>query len=152
MTWDYSGDPASSDKDAVRFLIGDTDKKDPLVQDEEITATLVDNPNQAAAGAVILDALVAKASRFPTTRVGDISVSGKERSDAFAARAKELRKKSRKGARIFFGGTVISTNRGFHQDHDKRQPQFQTGQDDNPRGPDHAEHPHDHHHQGHNDS
>ena len=151
MTWSYSGDPSTSGRDAVRFLIGDTIKKDPLVQNEEITATIATNPNLGLAGAFILDALSAKFSRFPTTRVGDISVSGNQRAQEFAARAKELRKKARKSARIFFGGTSISVNRGFHQDVDTRQPQIRVGQDDNPRGPDDGDHPHLHHHHSHHD-
>lgn len=36
MTWSYSGDPATSEKDAVRFYISDTDKELPLLQDEDI--------------------------------------------------------------------------------------------------------------------
>lgn len=36
MTWSYSGDPSSSDKDEVRFLIQDVDPTVPLLSDEEI--------------------------------------------------------------------------------------------------------------------
>lgn len=36
MSWNYSGDPADSDLDAVRFHIQDTDPDDPLMSDEEI--------------------------------------------------------------------------------------------------------------------
>lgn len=36
MSWSYSGDPTSSEKDALRFLVGDTDIKRPVMQDEEI--------------------------------------------------------------------------------------------------------------------
>lgn len=36
MTFTYSGDPSNSDLDAARFLIGDTDKEAPIMQDEEI--------------------------------------------------------------------------------------------------------------------
>ena len=32
--WTYSGNPAASDKDAVRFLVGDTNTSDQLVSDE----------------------------------------------------------------------------------------------------------------------
>jgi len=40
MGWTYSADPTSSAKDAVRFMIGDIDPNNPLVQDEEITFNL----------------------------------------------------------------------------------------------------------------
>ena len=36
MSWSYSGDPADSQIDACRFLIGDTIASDPIMQDEEI--------------------------------------------------------------------------------------------------------------------
>jgi len=36
MTWTYSGNPANSSSDAVRFLIGDTDTTDQLISNEEI--------------------------------------------------------------------------------------------------------------------
>lgn len=36
MSWTYSGNPTSSTTDEIRFLIGDTDASDPLLQDEEI--------------------------------------------------------------------------------------------------------------------
>lgn len=40
MTFAYGGDPAASDKDAVRFLLGDVDSAEPLVTDEEILYAL----------------------------------------------------------------------------------------------------------------
>ena len=39
-TWTYSGDPATSPKDEIRFLIGDTDSAIKLLNDTEITYLL----------------------------------------------------------------------------------------------------------------
>ena len=36
MSWSYSGDPTSSDKDEVRFYLQDTDASTPYMTDEEI--------------------------------------------------------------------------------------------------------------------
>lgn len=36
MSFTYSGNPETSTLDAVRFMIGDTNPCDPLLQDEEI--------------------------------------------------------------------------------------------------------------------
>lgn len=36
MAWTYSGNPASSARDALRFLIGDTNSAEPIMQDEEL--------------------------------------------------------------------------------------------------------------------
>lgn len=36
MTWSYSGNPASSDLDELRFLLGDTNESEHIMQDEEL--------------------------------------------------------------------------------------------------------------------
>ena len=36
MSWSYSGDPSANPIDMCRFIIGDTDEKSPIMQDEEI--------------------------------------------------------------------------------------------------------------------
>lgn len=36
MSWTYSGDPSSSKLDECRFILGDTDESQPILQDEEI--------------------------------------------------------------------------------------------------------------------
>jgi len=40
MSWTYSGNPGDSDKDQVRFYLGDVDPNFPLLTDEEITFLL----------------------------------------------------------------------------------------------------------------
>lgn len=36
MTWSYSGDPADSEVDTVRFLLQDVEESEPFLEDEEI--------------------------------------------------------------------------------------------------------------------
>jgi acetyl esterase/lipase len=36
MSWSYSGNPASSEMDELRFIIGDTNISEPIMQDEEL--------------------------------------------------------------------------------------------------------------------
>jgi tRNA nucleotidyltransferase (CCA-adding enzyme) len=36
MSWSYSGNPANSEVDRLRFLSGDTNAAEPILQDEEI--------------------------------------------------------------------------------------------------------------------
>jgi len=45
MSWTYTADPSSSSKDAVRYLIGDVNEADQLVQDEEIYFNLAEVNN-----------------------------------------------------------------------------------------------------------
>ena len=86
MAWTYSGNPAASDLDAVRFWIQDTDVDDPLLQDAEINYLLALEGNvvlEAASSAC--DAVAASFSRKATSKsVGDLSLS-------FADRASEYR-------------------------------------------------------------
>ena len=77
MTWTYSGNPSSTDRDAVRFLVADTDSTDPLITDEEI-AYLLDlytEPPHAAVGAA--RAIAAKFSRDAdqARSIGDLSLN-----------------------------------------------------------------------------
>lgn len=44
MSWTYTGDPTASKTDECRFLIGDTNKNAPIMQDEEIQF-LIDTAN-----------------------------------------------------------------------------------------------------------
>lgn len=77
MTWTYSGDPAANDRDAVRFLVADTDSTDPLISDEEIAylISLFAEPPLAAVGAA--RAIAAKFSRDAdqARTVGDLTLS-----------------------------------------------------------------------------
>lgn len=92
MAWTYSGDPASSTRDAVRFLIGDTDSTDQLLQDAEITYVISESGGsvyQAAHDAAY--AVASKFSRMATSKsVGDLSLSYSDRAKAFFDLANEL--------------------------------------------------------------
>lgn len=77
MTWTYSGNPSSSDRDAVRFLVADTVSTDPLITDEEI-AYLLDVYSEAPTAAVgAARAIAAKFSREAdqARSIGDLSLN-----------------------------------------------------------------------------
>jgi hypothetical protein len=77
MTWTYSGNPASSDRDAVRFLVADTDTTDQLITDEEI-AYLIGLYTEAPLAAVgAARAIAAKFSRQSDQArgIGDLNLS-----------------------------------------------------------------------------
>ena len=65
MGWTYGGDPSASAKDAVRFLVGDTDSTDQLLQDGEITY-LLSQYNNAPLNAAIraCETIMAKFARM----------------------------------------------------------------------------------------
>lgn len=73
MAWTYR-DPSSNDKDAVRFRIGDTDRDDKQLQDEEITYLLGLFTNVVQASAEAARAIAAKYAREASRTVGPVSI------------------------------------------------------------------------------
>jgi hypothetical protein len=79
MTWSYSGDPSTSVRNYVRFLISDTDSTSPLFSDEELNYVVAEWNNDAYSAArecaEILIARFAREADSSSKSVGDISVS-----------------------------------------------------------------------------
>lgn len=78
MAWTYGGDPSANSRDKVRFLIGDTDTTNQLLQDAEITFLLAQwNDDAYVAASHACDALAAKfaAKSDYSKSVGDLSIS-----------------------------------------------------------------------------
>lgn len=92
MTWTYSGDPAAFPRDAVRFLIRDTDSTDQQLSDEEIAWLLAQNGNNvykaAVGGARSVSARYS--NQAVTKTVGALSLSYQARSEHFETLAKTL--------------------------------------------------------------
>lgn len=120
MTWDYSGNPSSSAKDAVRFLSGDTDEDDPLVSDEEIAYILTQESNPYEAAALVCEALASKFARETSVSGDGFSESGGELSRQFKERAKDLRMQSggRSKPRPYVGGISYSERENADADGD----------------------------------
>lgn len=95
MTWNYSGDPASSDRDAVRFLIGDTNTSAQLVSDEEIAWALTEaGGNVYRAASNLCDNVAAKFSNSTQRTVGSLSINLAEKAQHYRDLAKTLRRKA----------------------------------------------------------
>lgn len=96
MAWSYSGDPADSDKDQIRFLVGDTNIDDQLVTDEEIAFNLalfpstVGKPNYRAA-AETAEAIASEFARKADKSVGPLSIQAKQQRDHYIEMANRYR-------------------------------------------------------------
>lgn len=77
--WSYSGDPSTSPKDEVRFLIGDTDQCDQILQDPEILFVLA-KYNFAPMNAAIrlCETVISKYSRLCNEAVGQVRIDYKD--------------------------------------------------------------------------
>ncbi len=144
MAWNYTGDPASSDRDGVRFLVGDTCEDDQLLQDKEIEYAITQQTTLELAAAYCLRALAAKFSRNVTNKIGDVSTNCSDLAKAYSDRADELDPsgltKSQPLALPSFGGRSHDEKETLSEDTDAVQPSFSRGMNDYPGGyPDGAE-------------
>jgi hypothetical protein len=130
MAWSYSEDPASSNRDAVRFLIQDTDSTRQLFQDAEITYLLAQEHNVYMAAGAACDIQAARQSAIKSKSVGDLSLSyfGPEE---WKRRATILR--ARGGAHMVLtaGGISVADRDSLQKDDSLLQPYFTLGQHDN---------------------
>ena len=115
MTWTYSGDPSDSDRDAVRFLIQDTDVANQLTYDEEIDYELVNGGSVLAAAVAVAETIAAKLSRTGSAvtleaNYGQIVI--------------RLRRRLAQGATPFAGGGSVSDKEARALDDDRVQPVF----------------------------
>lgn len=94
MSFTYSGDPLSSLRDEVRFLIGDTNENDAQFSDREIEYLLADESNVYLAAANGAFSLAAKYARMVDKSVGDLSISYSQRQKHFADLAAQLQRLS----------------------------------------------------------
>lgn len=96
MAWTYSGDPAGSALDKVRFLCGDVDTTNEQLNDAEILFLLSEWNNDAyVSAACACDAIAGKyQSKADSSRsIGDLSISTQNQavSKGFQDRASSLR-------------------------------------------------------------
>lgn len=125
MTWTYSGDPSSSDRDAVRFLVGDTDTNDQLVQNEEITWALTQGGVYNAASRVAR-AIAAKFSRKVDFEVSkDLKVFYSKQADLYNSLADNLQEQASRFVPLpFAGGISVSNKESYEADTDRVKPSF----------------------------
>jgi hypothetical protein len=82
MAWTYDSS-LGSDKDRVRFMIGDTDVDDQQLQDEEILFLIETYDTLYGAAAAAANALAAKYARYADKWVGDLKILASQKSRAY---------------------------------------------------------------------
>ena len=144
MTWTYSGDPATNARDAIRFLTGDTDTNDQLINDEEIawTNNQVTGSDTATTALYevsdrVMVAIASKFSRLADQSVGDLKVDMYQKATNAREQAKLLyAQASREGntPTPYAGGISVSDKEIDEDNSDIVQPYFSRGQFTNSRG------------------
>lgn len=130
MAFTYSGNPADSDRDAVRFYSGDTDANDPLLQNTEVEFAIAENTNLFLAAAECCEAIAAKFARKVTRSNIGQSANLSDKQNHYEQRAMKLRQRARRNLQVFAGGLTKSGKRALDADTDATQPDFARGMDD----------------------
>lgn len=128
MAWSYD-ESLAADKDRVRWLIGDTQDSDPLVQDEEIDFALFANSNVYGAAAIACRAVAARLARELTLvgSAGSIALDAQEQSKRFLAMAVEYETRASSSgltAGVYAGGISINDKRSQETSADRVRPGF----------------------------
>ncbi|MFA6044761.1 MAG: hypothetical protein WC718_07240 [Phycisphaerales bacterium] len=89
MAFTYT-DPGTSNRDWVRWRVGDTDSTDPLQTDAEVAAALATYGSKFKAAAAVARAIAAKFSRKADTTMDQFSVSHSQKAKAYLALADEI--------------------------------------------------------------
>ena len=95
MSWSYSGNPSASALDAVRFQIGDTIEKDPLLQNEEINAILEEQSNVLLASIECCERILAILARKVDYEIGPQKLKASQRFDQYEKLIRRLQRKGK---------------------------------------------------------
>lgn len=131
MAWTYSGDPASSPKDAVRFGIGDTDINHQLVSDEEIAYALAQNNDSVPAA--ILELAIALRNKFAAyvdEKTDRLSKKYSDLYDHYKSMVDQIIKDSALSAVPYAGGISKGDKLNNVNDTDNVRPKFDKNLDE----------------------
>lgn len=131
MAWTYTGNPASSAKDSVRFLIADTNVDDSFVTDEEITWCLSQvSSNIYQAASLVARSLSAKFSTLSDEVIGPLQFKYAERAKNYENIAKRLEKTASNSTSlsgIYCGGVDVAEKESNAANTSLVQPEFKKG-------------------------
>jgi len=126
MTWTYTEDPENVTRDAVRLNYGDIDTNNQLLQDAEVDYAYAEEKSVLAAAARCCEILAAKFSELADNRkLGSLSITFSEKSQRFAYKARDLRKRAMAYAIPYVGGISDAKEETFEDDSDLIQPVFE---------------------------
>lgn len=141
MAWTYNNAPGTSSatgrRDAVRWLVGDTDTSDQQVTDEEVTFALSEaGDNVYSAAALVARGIAGKYARLVDNSFETVDTSYSDRQKHYQQLATKLEQEARsRGGRLgtpVAGGISIDTMDSVEDDSDRPDPAFTRRQHRNP--------------------
>lgn len=138
MSWSYTGNPALSNRDAVRFLVQDTVEPVPpavgLVEDEEINWALTQQTNLYLAAALVARAIGARFSgKADEKQVGDLRIKHADTAKRYFTLADALTAQAGTVGGLaapYFGGISYDDKKIDEDDSDRVVPAFRVNQFD----------------------
>ena len=129
----YSGDPAVSTRDRVRFLLRDTDMSAPMLTNAEIDWLLTEEPNVYLAAASAAEQVTSRFANLADKQVGDLRISYRNQVSDWSKRASDLRSRGViRSALPYAGGISRDDKRSVSLETDRVKPSFAMGMHDNP--------------------
>lgn len=126
MPWTYSGNPGANPKDTVRFLVGDTNNCDQLLQDGEISWVLSQYNNSPMNAAIrCCEAVISKFSRMADESVGAVSVTFSQKVTAYRLTMADLRNRlSMEDMTPYAGGVSVADVQTVNANLNRVRPDF----------------------------
>lgn len=92
MSFSYTGNPASSALDYIRFTVGDTNRTTAVLQDEEINWIIAEHPTLNKQLAECFRQMATSYAKIPKRKLGPQQEDGTERVAYFKERAEYYEK------------------------------------------------------------
>lgn len=132
VRFSYGNNPATSDQDAVRFLVGDTNPDRPLLDDREVDWAISQYPNKNLAAAHLAEHLFGRFASMADIKVGPVSKNFSKVAELFKKKADQLRREACLLAAPSFPAIDRAKKEALEQDTSLTSPQFHIGLSDNP--------------------
>lgn len=137
MSFSYNpSDLSTSEKDQVRFLIGDVDSSNPILQDEEIDFAIDSQSNVYYAAAECAIAIAARYAPDVNVTIDGMSVQNQDKMKKYQAIANNLRMRATSNPKFapapIITGISISDMQSVDQNSDRPASAFEIGEFDNP--------------------
>ena len=131
MTWSYD-DSLPTDRDKVRFRIGDTDSEEELLSNETLDALLVIRNDVVLASIDAVQAILAKFAREIDRQALGLGGPRSQKTTHYENLLKVLRAEADKGSTgVFYGGATIAAKQAALADTTKPRPPFRIDQFNN---------------------
>ena len=133
VSFTYGASPSTSQRDAVRLLIGDIDACDPLLDDREVDYFIAQEGNTISAAYESAVAIAGAYSRMADTSAGNTSESASQKAQAYLELAKTLKaKRGHMAVAPYCGGISHSDKSRDETDSDRVSPFANIRLHDNP--------------------